>query len=79
MIGASEILLILFVPVFVIVFWLWMLIDCLKRQDERFALKNISIKENTNEINFILTSKNPRRLGLRWFLGYWEFWLYGGN
>ncbi|MCZ7380890.1 MAG: PLD nuclease N-terminal domain-containing protein [Candidatus Methanoperedens sp.] len=39
MIGISEILLILFVPVFVfvIVFWLWMLIDCLKRPDGNFA------------------------------------------
>jgi hypothetical protein len=39
-IGTSEILLILFVPVFVfvIVFWLWMLIDCLKRSDEKFAI-----------------------------------------
>lgn len=38
MIGISEIILILFVPVFVfvIVFWLWMLIDCLKRQDDMF-------------------------------------------
>ena len=38
MIGASEIILILFVPVvvFVIGFWLWMLIDCLKRQDDMF-------------------------------------------
>lgn len=38
MIGASEIILILFVPVFVIVFWLWMLIDCLKRLDDNFAV-----------------------------------------
>lgn len=40
MIGASEIILILFVPVFVfvIVFWLWMLIDCLKRPDDKFAI-----------------------------------------
>jgi hypothetical protein len=38
MIGVSEIIFILFVPVFVfvIVFWLWMLIDCLKRQDDMF-------------------------------------------
>ncbi len=38
MIGASEILLILFVPVFVfvIVLWFWMLIDCLKRPDDTF-------------------------------------------
>lgn len=40
MIGASEILLVIFVPVFVfvIVFWLWMMIDCLKRQDDKFAI-----------------------------------------
>ncbi len=40
MIGISEILLILFIPVFVfvIVFWLWMLIDCLKRPDEQFKV-----------------------------------------
>jgi len=38
MIGVSEIIFILFVPVvvFVIIFWLWMLIDCLKRQDDMF-------------------------------------------
>ncbi|MDW7725933.1 MAG: hypothetical protein SCH70_02290 [Candidatus Methanoperedens sp.] len=40
MIGVSEIFLILFVPVFLfaIVFWLWMLTDCLKRQDDKFAV-----------------------------------------
>lgn len=40
MIGISEIILILFVPVFVFImaFWLWMLIDCLKRQDGKFAI-----------------------------------------
>ncbi|MCZ7384942.1 MAG: PLDc N-terminal domain-containing protein [Candidatus Methanoperedens sp.] len=40
MIGTNEILSILFVPVFifVIVFWLWMLIDCLKRPDGKFAV-----------------------------------------
>lgn len=40
MIGTSEIFLILFVPVFVfmIVFWFWMLIDCLKRLDDNFAV-----------------------------------------
>jgi hypothetical protein len=40
MIGASEILLILFVPVFVfvIVLWFWMLIDCLKRPDDMFKI-----------------------------------------
>ncbi len=39
MIGTSEIILMLFIPVFVfvIVFWLWMLIDCLKRPDDKFA------------------------------------------
>lgn len=38
MIGASEVILFLFIPVlvFLIVFWLWMLIDCLKRQDGMF-------------------------------------------
>ena len=38
MIGTSEIFLILYVLVFVfgMVFWLWMLIDCLKRQDDMF-------------------------------------------
>ena len=38
MIGTSEVFLFLFVPVFVFVigFWLWMLIDCLKRQDDMF-------------------------------------------
>lgn len=38
MIGASEVILFLFIPVlvFLIVFWLWMLIDCLKRQDDMF-------------------------------------------
>ncbi|VVB84642.1 Uncharacterised protein [uncultured archaeon] len=38
MIGTSEIFLFLFAPVFVFViaFWLWMLIDCLKRQDDMF-------------------------------------------
>ncbi len=41
MIGISEMLiLILFVSVFVfaIVFWLWMLIDCLKRPDDKFKI-----------------------------------------
>ncbi|VVB87586.1 Uncharacterised protein [uncultured archaeon] len=40
MIGSSEILLILFGPVFVfvIVFWLWIMIDCLKRPDDRFKI-----------------------------------------
>lgn len=40
MIGASEIVFILFVPVFVfvIVLWFWMLIDCLKRPDDKFAV-----------------------------------------
>jgi len=39
-IGISEIILILFVPVFifVIAFWFWMLIDCLKRLDDNFAV-----------------------------------------
>ena len=38
MIGTSEIFLFLFAPVFVfvVVFWLWMLIDCLKRPDNMF-------------------------------------------
>ncbi|MFZ3060331.1 MAG: PLD nuclease N-terminal domain-containing protein [Candidatus Methanoperedens sp.] len=38
MIGVSEIILILFIPVFVfvIVLWFWMLIDCLKRPDDTF-------------------------------------------
>ncbi len=38
MIGTSEIFLFLFAPVFVfgIAFWLWMLIDCLKRPDNMF-------------------------------------------
>ncbi len=38
MIGTSEIFLFLFAPVFVfvVVFWLWMLIDCLKRPDDMF-------------------------------------------
>ncbi|MFZ3383960.1 MAG: PLDc N-terminal domain-containing protein, partial [Candidatus Methanoperedens sp.] len=40
MIGISEIIFILFVPVlvFVIVFWFWMLIDCLKRLDDNFTV-----------------------------------------
>ncbi len=38
MIGISEIILILPVFVFVIVFWLWMLIDCLKRPDDKFKI-----------------------------------------
>ncbi len=38
MIGTSEVFLFLFAPVFVFViaFWLWMLIDCLKRPDDMF-------------------------------------------
>lgn len=38
MISVNEIFLILFIPVFVFViaFWLWMLIDCLKRPDDMF-------------------------------------------
>jgi hypothetical protein len=38
MIGTSEVFLFLFIPVFVFVtiFWLWMLIDCLKRKDDMF-------------------------------------------
>lgn len=38
MIGASEVILFLFIPVLVllIVLWLWMLIDCLKRRDDMF-------------------------------------------
>jgi hypothetical protein len=40
MIGINEIIFILFVSVFVflIVFWLWMLIDCLKRPDDKFKI-----------------------------------------
>lgn len=40
MIGTMEIILILFVPVvlFSIVFWFWMLIDCLKRPDDGFKI-----------------------------------------
>ncbi len=40
MIGTMEIILILFVPVFLftMVFWFWMMIDCLKRPDDGFKI-----------------------------------------
>ncbi|HEY9205387.1 MAG TPA: PLD nuclease N-terminal domain-containing protein [Candidatus Methanoperedens sp.] len=46
MIGASEILLILFFPVFVftIIFWFWMLVDCLKRPGDKFKIGGTNAK-----------------------------------
>ena len=39
MIGRMELLLMLILPLVILgfVFWLWMLIDCLKRPDDKFA------------------------------------------
>ncbi len=47
MIGRMELLLIFILPVAILVIlvpWLWMLIDCLKRPDDRFAIGGTNAK-----------------------------------